>query len=63
MLLDTGLILNAELSLFMDDGAEGLRSYPNGRPSGAAANRESDAAFDALIDSVNRLPNVPEASP
>ena len=52
---------NAYLSLFMDNGAEGIRRYPGGGVSGADAALES--ALDALVDSVGRLPPVESAAP
>ena len=52
---------NAYLSLFMDNGAEGIRRYPGGDVSGADAELES--ALDALVDSVNRIPTVESTAP
>lgn len=52
-LLGTG----AYLSLFMTDGAEGIRR----NPTGAQGSTDTiDAAFDALVDSVNRRPSTGE---
>ena len=47
---------NAYLSLFMDNGAEGIRGYPH-----RATVLES--ALGALVNSVGRLPPVESAAP
>ena len=56
ILVGTGALI----SLFMSDGAEGVRRYRDGRESGTDA---VEAAFDALVDSVNRLPAVESDAP
>ena len=56
ILVGTGALI----SLFMSDGAEGVRRYRDGGVRGADA---VDAAFDALADSVNRLPSVERDDP
>ena len=58
-LIDT----NARISLFMTDGAEGLREYATNGAWGPAAieNEMIEAAFDALIDSLDRRPSIEQA--
>ena len=53
LLIDAG----ARVTLFMSDGAEGMRRYPTGAQG---ADDSIDVAFDALVDSVNRQPSTGE---
>ena len=58
-LIDT----NARISLFMTDDAEGLREYATNGAWGPATieNEMIEAAFDALLDSLDRRPSVEQA--
>ena len=56
----------ARVSLFMSDGAEGLRRYSSGAAGArgaAGATDVIDAVFDELVDSVGRQPSVAQTSP
>ena len=56
---------NARISLFMTGDPEELREYATNGVWGAAAIEDEliEAAFDALIDSLNRRPSVERAGP